>query len=173
MKKSISLLIAVIMVASLFAGCSSSEALNSVGTSVDGNEVNIEAAAVKLVNAVEKGGYNLVKTDELKSWIDEGKEMIVIDTMPADFYAKGHIPTAKNAVMPKTSLADATDEEKAAFEALLGDDKDATIVVYCGFTACGRSDAGAAYATELGYTNVYRQPGGIIAWRNAGFEEEK
>ncbi len=99
--------------------------------------------------------------------------MIVIDTMPADFYGKGHIPTAKNAVMPKTSLADATDDEKAAFEAQLGDDKDALIVVYCGFTACGRSDAGAAYAVELGYTNVYRQPGGIIAWRNAGYEEEK
>ncbi len=75
--------------------------------------------------------------------------------------------------MPKTSLADATDDEKAAFEAQLGDDKDALIVVYCGFTACGRSDAGAAYAVELGYTNVYRQPGGIIAWRNAGYEEEK
>ncbi len=50
----------------LLAGCSSSEALNSVGTSVDGNEVKIEAAAMKLVNAVEKGGYKLVKTDELK-----------------------------------------------------------------------------------------------------------
>ena len=173
MKKITHLLLVTAMVVTLLAGCSSQEAMNSVGTSTDGNEVKIEAAAIKLLNAVEKGGYEVVSTENLKTWIDEEKEMVLIDTMPADFYGKGHIPTAVNAVMPKTGLADATDEEKKAFEAALGTDKDQLIVVYCGFTACGRSDAGALYAKELGYTNVYRQPGGIIAWRNAGFEDEK
>jgi rhodanese-related sulfurtransferase len=175
MKKLSVLLITALTTVGLLAGCSASESttLNTVGTSVDGNELKIEAAAVKLVKAVEKGGYQLTNTEELKTWIDEGKNPIVIDTMPADFYGKGHIPTALNAVMPKTGLGDATDEEKEAFKTALGDDKDALIVIYCGFTACGRSDAGATYAIQEGYTNVYRQPGGIIAWRNAGYEEEK
>lgn len=175
MKKLSVLLITALTTVGLLAGCSASESttLNTVGTSVDGNELKIEAAAVKLVKAVEKGGYQLTNTEELKTWIDEGKNPIVIDTMPADFYGKGHIPTALNAVMPKTGLGDATDEEKEAFKTSLGDDKDALIVIYCGFTACGRSDAGATYAIQEGYTNVYRQPGGIIAWRNAGYEEEK
>lgn len=171
MKRNQLILIALTMILSLSVGCSA--ATSKVGTAKDGNEVKIEAAAVKLVNAVQKGGYELVKTDDLNNWIEAGEDMIIIDTMPADFYAKGHIPTALNAVMPKSSLADATDAEKAAFAELLGDDKDKKIVVYCGFTACGRSDAGAAYAVELGYTNVYRYPGGIIGWRDAELAEEK
>ncbi len=47
MKRNLTLLIAVMTMIALLAGCSSSEALNSVGTSVDGNEVKIEAAAMK------------------------------------------------------------------------------------------------------------------------------
>lgn len=163
--------IAATLILSLATGCSA--AGNSVGTAKDGNEVKIEAAAIKLVNAVEKGGYELVNTENLNGWLEAGEDMVIIDTMPADFFAKGHIPTAVNAVMPKTGLADATDQEKADFAALLGENKDKKIVIYCGFTACGRSDAGAAYAKELGYTNVYRYPGGIIGWRDAELAEEK
>ncbi len=165
-------LIALTVILTLTAGCSSA-AGSQVGTAKDGNEVKIETAAIKLVNAVNKGGYELVNTDELNKWIEAGEDMILIDTMPGDFYGKGHIPTALNAVMPKSSLADATDAEKEAFAALLGEDKEKKIVVYCGFTACGRSDAGAAYAKELGFTNVYRYPGGIIGWRDAELAEEK
>jgi len=157
----------------LMTGCTAKAATSSVGTAKDGNEVKIEKAAIKLVNAVNKGGYNLVNTEDLNTMIESGDDMIIIDTMPGDFYAKGHVPNALNAVMPKTGLADATDAEKEAFAALLGEDKTKTIVIYCGFTACGRSDAGASYAVELGYENVYRYPGGIIGWRDAGLAEEK
>ena len=170
-KKLVKILILTLAL-SLFAGCSAG-ATSQVGTAKDGNEVKIEAAAIKLVNAVEKGGYDLVNTESLNEWVQSGEDMVVIDTMPADFFAKGHIPTAVNAVMPKSGLADATDAEKEAFKALLGEDMDKKIVVYCGFTACGRSDAGAAYAKELGYTNVYRYPAGIIGWRDAKLAEEK
>lgn len=45
--------------------------------------------------------------------------------------------------------------------------KDKLIVVYCGFTACKRSHAAAAYLVEKGYTKVYRYPGGISAWGDA------
>ena len=60
-----------------------------------------------------------------------------------------------------------TVQQKAEFEALLGPDKDKTIVVYCGFVKCTRSHNGAAWALKLGYTNVYRHPGGIFAWKGA------
>jgi len=167
-------LLATTLIVSLAVGCSAgAEPVRKVGTSPDGNEMKIESAAIKLVHAVQKSGYNLVDTEELNTWLEAGEDMFIIDTMPADFYGKGHIPTALNAVMPKTGLADATDDEKAAFAALLGEDLNKKIVIYCGFTACGRSDAGATYAKELGYTNVYRYPGGIIGWRDADFAEEK
>ena len=55
------------------------------------------------------------------------------------------------------------------FEKLLGSDKDKVIVVYCGFVKCTRSHNGAAWAKNLGYKNVYRYPGGIFAWKGAGY----
>jgi len=168
----LSLAIMALLVGAL-SGCSSSEPKKTTGTSVDGNEMKIEAAAFSLIKAQQEAGYQLVDTATLKSWVDEGKDMIVIDTMPKDFYGKGHVPGALNAEMPATGLADATSEQKQNLEQVLGADKDKLIVLYCGFTACGRSDAGAKYALELGYTNVYRHPGGIIAWQDAGYETEK
>lgn len=160
----------------IFTGCAQQAAAPApakVGTAPDGNEAAIEKAAVKLVQDVNEGGYQLVGGEELKGLIDAKKDMIIIDTMPADFYAKGHIPTALNAELPKTGLQDATEDQKKAFEALLGPDKSKQIVVYCGFTACRRSDAGAKLAKELGYTNVYRYVGGIVAWQASEYEVQK
>ena len=58
---------------------------------------------------------------------------------------------------------------QADFEALLGADKDRMLVFYCGFVKCTRSHNGAMWARKLGYTNVYRHPGGIKAWKEAGY----
>lgn len=175
MIKRISLLLMTgVLTLAMLTGCTSNAAgQKTVGTAVDGNEVLIEAAAIKLVNATNEGGYSLISQEELKGLIDNKEDAIIIDTMPADFYGKGHIPTALNAVLPKASLEDATEEEKEAFVALLGDDKDKTIIIYCGFTACGRSHVGAKLAVSLGYTNVKRLPGGIVGWQDAGYEVEK
>lgn len=168
------LVISTVLVLSLaLTGCAKPAGTKTVGTAPDGNEASIEAAAFKLLKAQTTGGYELVDSKTLKDWVDQGKDMIVVDTMPADFYAKGHIPKAVNAELPKTSLADATAEQKDAFAKLLGDDKSKTIVIYCGFVGCERSHAGAIYAKELGYTNVYRYPGGIIAWQDSKFDVEK
>ena len=59
----------------------------------------------------------------------------------------------------------AVDED---YEALLGADKDKLVVVYCGFTACGRSHNAALWARRKGYKNVKRYPGGIYAWKGMG-----
>lgn len=172
-KKLLTVPVVAVMIVSVLVGCSAQGLAKTVGTAPDGNEVSIEAAAFKLIKAQKESGYNLVNSEELKAWVDDKKDMIIIDTMPKDFYDKGHVPGSINAELPKTSLADATAEQKEAFAKLLGDDKDKLIVVYCGFTACERSHAGATYAMELGYTNVYRYPGGIIAWQDAQYPVEK
>lgn len=171
-KKTFSLILVLIFAMAVFAGCSQGSA-SKVGTAPDGSEIAIEKASMKLMNDTQAGGYQLVSTEDLQTWIDEEKDMIIIDTMPADNFAGGHIPGAVNAELPKTTLADATDEQKAAFIDLLGTDKNKTIVVYCGFVGCARSDVGAVIAVQEGFTNVYRQPGGITAWQEAGYEVEK
>lgn len=142
-------------------------------------EVEKEAGAVKLAREIDRGGYNVIKTDELKQWIDEKKDMIIVDTMPyEDSYKKGHVPGAKQFLFPVPEMKDwdikETDgKSQADYEALLGADKEKTIIIYCGFVKCTRSHNGAMWAVKLGYKNVYRHPGGIFAWKGADYPMEK
>ena len=142
-------------------------------------ELDTEASAVKLQREVERGGYKIVTTDELKTWIDQGKEMVIVDTMPYEAsYKKNHIPNAVQTLFPIPDMNTWDNNEtagktKADYEKLLGQDKNKTIVVYCGFVKCTRSHNGAVWAKKLGYTNVYRHPGGIKAWKEAKYPVEK
>ncbi|MBF0211835.1 MAG: rhodanese-like domain-containing protein [Desulfamplus sp.] len=139
-------------------------------------EVETEKVAVKLVRDVQKAGYDLVTTEELKSWMDSKKEMVIVDTMPyEDSYKKAHVPGAVQFLFPipdmntwDTKETDGKTEED--FKKLLGDDLNKPIVIYCGFVKCTRSHNGAVWAKRLGYKNVYRYSGGIFAWKGAGFE---
>ena len=142
-------------------------------------ELEKEKVAVKLVREVQRGGYALVTTQELKKWIDDGKNILIIDTMPYEAsYKKNHIPGAQQFLFPipdmETWDTNETDgKTKADFEALLGRDKNEPIVIYCGFVKCTRSHNGAAWAKKMGYKNVYRYSGGIFAWKGAKYELEK
>ena len=142
-------------------------------------EVTKEAAAVKLVREVQRGDYDLLTAAELKEWIDSGKAMVIVDTMPYEAsYQKQHVPSAVQFLFPIPDMESwdvkETDGKKAEdYAALLGPDKDKPIVVYCGFVKCTRSHNGAAWARKLGYKNVYRFSGGIYAWRGAGYPVEK
>jgi thiosulfate/3-mercaptopyruvate sulfurtransferase len=141
-------------------------------------EVEKEAGAVKLVREVQRSGYDVVTTAELKKWIDEDKGMLIVDTMPYEAsYKKAHVPGAKQFLFPipdmKTWDTKETDgKTKEDFMALLGSDKNKTIVIYCGFVKCTRSHNGAAWAKRLGYKNVYRHPGGIFAWKGEKYPIE-
>ena len=145
------------------------------GTNRFQQELKIEEAAVKLTNETVQGNYPLIATAELKALLDSGETILLVDTMPTvASYNKGHIPGAVNFVFPKvvidewneSSMGEQTIEE---YEALLGEDRDRKIVFYCGYVKCPRSHNGAVFAKELGYTNVLRYPGGIDAWRGAGY----
>ena len=142
-------------------------------------EVETETVAVKLTREVARGGYELVTTAELKSWMDAGKDMVIVDTMPYEAsYKKAHVPGAGQFLFPIPDMDQWQSKEtdgksQEDYVALLGPDKDKTIVVYCGFVKCTRSHNGAAWAKKLGYKNVYRYSGGIFAWKGAGYDAEK
>lgn len=138
------------------------------------SELKLETSGVKLARETMRGGYKLVKTDELKSWIDQDKDMLIIDAMPYEAsYKKNHIPGAKNFLFPIPEMNEMDAKTKADYLGLLGPDRDRPIVVYCGFVKCTRSHNGAMWAVKLGYTNVYRHPGGIKAWKQAGYATEE
>jgi len=149
--------------------------LTSSGLCFGKKELNTEAVAVKFAKEVERGGYKIVKTDELKGWIDQRKDMLIVDTMPYEAsYKKNHVPGAVQFLFPIPEMTEWKTSETGGktredFLKLLGPDKGRLIVIYCGFTKCGRSHNGAMWAVKLGYTNVYRHPGGIKAWREAKY----
>lgn len=154
----------------LFVGYSCSSLVNKFE-----KEKEKEADAVKLVREIQSGGYGVVITDELKQWMDEKKAMIIVDTMPLeDSYKKQHVPGAVQFLFPipemeKWDTSETAGKTEEDFEKLLGKDKEKTIVIYCGFVKCTRSHNGAAWAKRLGYKNVFRYPGGIFAWKGAGY----
>jgi rhodanese-related sulfurtransferase len=137
-------------------------------------ELETEKSAVTFAREVERGGYNIVSTEELKKWMDEKKSMLLVDTMPyEDSYKKNHIPGALQMEFPIPEIKSLDDKTKATLLKLLGPDKKRLIVFYCGFTKCTRSHNGALWAVKLGYKNVYRYPGGIKGWMEADYPVSK
>ena len=139
-----------------------------------GKELETEKIAVNFAQEVMKGGYKIVSTEELKQWMDQKKDMLILDTMPyEDSYKKQHVPGALQFEFPIPEVTKLDEKTKAAFEKLLGADNNRLIVVYCGFTKCTRSHNGAMWAVKMGYKNVYRYPGGIKGWMEADYPVDK
>jgi thiosulfate/3-mercaptopyruvate sulfurtransferase len=137
-------------------------------------ELENETVAVNFASEVARGGYKVVATKELKSWIDQKKPMLIVDTMPyEDSYKKQHIPGAVQMEFPIPEMTSLDDKTKGALIKLLGPDKNRLIVFYCGFTKCTRSHNAAMWAVKLGYRNVYRYPAGITGWDQADYPVEK
>lgn len=138
-------------------------------TSVRGKEIPIESAAVKLAADAKASGFKLITTSELKKSLDEGKKITIISTLPVEEdKSLGTLPGALSAPLPKTEK-EFTPADKDNLLKVAGADKEKEIVVYCGFVACRRSTIGAKILVDAGYKNVYKYPGGITAWIEAGY----
>jgi rhodanese-related sulfurtransferase len=162
----------ILAAAALFL-CAHAGHAASIGTSPKGQELPIEKAAVKFAADVKEGGYKVVTTDELKKWLDQGKKILIISSLPAaEDKEFGTLPSAVGGPMPKTEK-DLTQSDKDNLLKVAGTDKDGTIVLYCGFVACRRSHIGAKILVDNGFTNVYRYPGGITAWQETGYPVTK
>jgi thiosulfate/3-mercaptopyruvate sulfurtransferase len=159
-----------VLIAVLFVFGMAGSALAAWGT----KELETEKIAVTFAREVERGGYKILTTEELKGWVDQKKSMLIVDTMPYEAsYKKQHVPGAAQMEFPIPEMTQLDDKTKVALEKLLGSDKERLIVFYCGFTKCTRSHNGAMWAVRLGYKNIYRHPGGITAWDEADYPIEK
>ncbi len=137
-------------------------------------ELETEQSAATFAREVIRGGYDIVTAKDLKTWIDQKKDILIVDTMPYEAsYKKQHVPGAVQMEFPIPEMSSLDDKTKAALEKLLGSDKDKLVVFYCGFVKCTRSHNGAMWAKKLGYKNVYRFGGGIKAWAEADYPVAK
>lgn len=138
-------------------------------------ELDFEKFAIKLANETVKGGYKLTTAEEVKKMLDAKEDFVLIDAHPRWEYEMGYIDGAKNFGFQSNMVGDwdkdVTDgpRTQADYRAVLGPDLNKKIIIYCGFTKCGRSHNASTWARQLGYTNVYRMPGGITAWKELGY----
>lgn len=134
-KKIILLALAIITVATVFAGCT--------------QKTNTEQTEATQVNI---GTYYQIPQDEAKRIMDEESDYIIVDAREQSEYDEGHIKGA--IVIPYTEI-----EQKA--EEMLPN-KEQLILVYC--RSGRRSKIAAQSLANMGYTNV-KEFGGIIDWQ--------
>jgi len=104
----------------------------------------------------DKAHYLAVSAEWVKSQIDKGADMVLVDSRPKrKKYDKGHIPTA-------VSIPDMQFDK---FQDQLPEDKSKQVVFYCGGLHCKLSHKSAAKAIAMGYTNVKVFAEGYPAWK--------
>ena len=140
------------------------------------SETDIQKIAINLSRQTIEGGYKLLTIDQLKTMIDAKEDFILIDAHPRREFVLGYIDGAINFGFQSKHTGEWDKDldidggaSQQKFRKILGDDPAKKIVVYCGFTKCGRSHNAAWWMKFMGYTNVYRAPGGITGWKDAGY----
>jgi rhodanese-related sulfurtransferase len=104
-----------------------------------------------------------ITREELKSALDDGARVTVVEALPEKYWRDGHIPGALQ--------IDHTEVNEKAGAAL--PDKGARIVVYCASTECQNSTKAARTLEALGYTDVSEYVEGKQHWVEAGLPLEK
>ncbi len=103
-----------------------------------------------------------ITTDELKTHLDNGDNLTLIEALPTNFYEAEHLPGAIN--IPHDKINEHIGH--------LPTNKDDLIVTYCASDTCQNSKHAADTFETLGYTNVAEYVGGKQAWLEAGLTFE-
>ncbi len=158
--------LSVILITAVLSGCNHCKHLN---------ERTLEVVSISLARQSEDAGYGLISTDELAALFDQKEPFLLIDVRKSRDFELGHIPGAISFTFPKNVIMSGDwsaslmkDKTEQDFEKLLGSNRGALLVFSCGRTRCDRGHNGAMWAVRFGYHNVFRHPGGIDAWKEAG-----
>lgn len=103
-----------------------------------------------------------ISLKDLKKAMAGDKKIVLIDVNGTASFKKAHIPGA----------IDFRAVGKDGLKKALPEDKDVTIVAYCGGPACGAYKAGAKAAMDLGYKHVHHLKVGLSGWISAGEKTE-
>ena len=103
----------------------------------------------------------MITIEKLLTMRECGEDFKLVDVLPAETFAKGHLPGAIS--MPGKELEDSARDEL---------NRKDTIVVYCANYPCHASTDAARKLLELGFKRVYDFKAGKQGWKDAGFELE-
>jgi len=105
-----------------------------------------------------------ISADELKSLLDSGGPVCLIDVLPSEYHGERHIPGANNACV----------YEVAFLENLrnIVSDRDTPLVVYGASARSREASVAVEKLRRAGYREVRELAGGLAAWRAAGYALE-
>jgi rhodanese-related sulfurtransferase len=105
-----------------------------------------------------------ISADELKSLLDSGGPVCLIDVLPPEYYGERHIPGANNVCV----------YEVAFLENLTNivSDRDSPLVVYGASARSREASVALEKLRHAGYLEVRELDGGLAAWQAAGYALE-
>jgi rhodanese-related sulfurtransferase len=103
-----------------------------------------------------------ITLEELRTKLDSGEELTLVEALVAESYEEAHLPGAINIPLDQV--------DELAPSLLL--DKGAQIVVYCASGTCTNSGIATKRLLDLGYTNVRDYDEGKAEWVEAGLPTE-
>jgi len=104
----------------------------------------------------------VIERETLQAWIRRGADFDLVDTLPRAAYERRHLPAA---------IHIASDDIETEAPRRLPD-CGRTVVVYCGSSACKRSEKAAVRLIALGYRDVREYVEGRRHWEAAGLGVE-
>lgn len=100
--------------------------------------------------------FGLISVQELKNWFKQNDNLFILDVREAEKWNQGHIPGSVNIFSGYL---------QNRFEEI---PKDRPIIVVC--NVGNRASLAASILLRAGFQEVHNLLGGMIAWRNAGYE---
>ena len=105
--------------------------------------------------------FKNITREELKKWMDEKTDFVLIDVLAQGSYDARHLPGAVHAGVHEDGFLEKVSQ--------LVPDKNKQVVVYCSSFTCQASPLAAKKLVEAGYMNVYDFTGGLADWQDAGY----
>lgn len=99
--------------------------------------------------------------EELKTMIDRGDDVLLVNVLDPTAFAQAHIPDSHN-----VPVADKGFNERIR---ALGANEDSRVVLYCSNFDCNASHAAAKQLEQAGFRDLYHYAGGIEDWMDAGY----
>ena len=109
-------------------------------------------------------GFKRISVQELRTWMIEAKNFILVHTLPRDHFDKIHLPNAKHACVYEVTFPDRI---KA-----LAENVNQRIVLYGSSSESLDAVTAAKKLVRLGYKEIFTLEGGLSEWRRNGFPLE-
>ena len=174
LKKISSVLITLLLILSLFAGCGT--ATPSGDTNGSSGDINLNSNSRSGTNSnlsqnpesnLPKGTYVQIKMDDAIRMMESEDDYVILDVRTEAEFSEGHIPGA--ICIPNEDIQAINIQVDESDKSLIEDslsvrglsDKNQIILVYC--RSGNRSKQAAQKLADMGYTQVY-EFGGIRDW---------